>query len=270
MLVLTAMMDHGKDEGCITLDNNNAFNNLMFKLLIIIYACDIVLLEVRNFVIKKNLFKKLSATLLGIFISFSCVEASASFQTPNVVGFIPVGREFRGFIWGQERPATTNNPGFAFNLASLPIKGMKFIQAYQRLVAHPLFNLRDSFTRRVGFEIVEDKNTEYETTRIHVFSDNNQAIGFAAQLNDLMHDIANALGSPLAEVFVNFRSGLLDNNEFDRRIEAFNTQQNMEKMNEINAKIDKLTRALNEIPEGRPTEEDIKTGRCVDSGLDDL
>ncbi len=42
MLVLTAMMDHGKDEGCITLDNNNAFNNLMFKLLIIIYACGIV------------------------------------------------------------------------------------------------------------------------------------------------------------------------------------------------------------------------------------
>lgn len=218
--------------------------------------------------IQKNLFKKLGAILLSVFFCFNGVEVSASLPNFNVFAFIPQSSESWNRFFRQAR-LTATNPDVFINVPS-PNRRTDFMQNYQRLVDRPLFNLRDSFTRRLGFEVVENRNTEDETTRIHVFSDNNQAIGFAAQLNDLMHDIANALGSPLAEVFVNFRSGLLDNNEFDRRIEAFNTQQNMEKMNEINAKIDKLTRALNEIPEGRPTEEDIKAGRCVDSGLDDL
>lgn len=126
-----------------------------------------------------------------------------------------------------------------------------------------LYNLRDSFTSRLGFEVAENENV-----RIHVFSDNSQAINFAARLNTLIHRITDILGNPLASAFTILRNG--DDAAFNRQVDALDTEENRQEMNNINNEINQLTGELNGIPERKPTEEDFNAGRCVDSGLDDL
>lgn len=87
--------------------------------------------------IQKNLFKKLGAILMGVYLGFNGVEVSASLpiSNPNVFAFIPEGSDFWDYFLEQMGDAETN---FITISTTANVTFPDFVREYQRLVDQPL------------------------------------------------------------------------------------------------------------------------------------